>query len=190
MSSDSQDAADDDHALFRLALSGVRLAPPSSRVAEHRSVPAPQPRQRHADDLAVLREMLEDPDPELLEHGETLSYRHAGVQDSVLRRLRRGHYRLEAELDLHGHNRERAKLALAQFLSRCLDRDLRCVRIIHGKGRGGGNEFVDSRGLPVLKNLVDRMLRQRADVLAFHSAPAAQGGTGAVLVLLGRRRPA
>ena len=61
------------------------------------------------------------------------------------------------------------------------------MRIIHGKGRRSPE--IDSSGLPVLKNLVDRMLRQRADVLAYHSAPAAQGGTGAVLVLVSPRRP-
>lgn len=178
MSSDAQDSADDDHALFRLALNGVRLAPPSPRVPEHRSVPRPQPRQREADDLAVLREMLEDPDPELLEHGETLSYRHAGVQDSVLRRLRRGHYRIEAELDLHGHNRERAKLALAHFLTHCLDRGQRCVRIIHGKGHGSPNSG------PVLKVLVAGWLRKRREVLAYCSARPVDGGSGAVYVLL------
>lgn len=181
MSADSADDADDDRALFRLALNGVRLAPPSSRVPEHTPTPQPVPRQFHADELAALREMLDEPDPELLEHGETLSYRVAGVQDSVLRRLRRGHYRIEAELDLHGHNRERAKLALVQFLSRCQDRDQRCVRIIHGKGHGSPNSG------PVLKLAVAGWLRKRQDVLAYCSARPVDGGSGAVYVLLRAR---
>ena len=76
-----------------------------------------------------------------------------------------------------------AETLLRRFLREAVDDGLGCVRVIHGKGLNSPD------GVPLLKNLVDRMLRQRADVLAFHSAPAVQGGTGAVLVLLGRRRP-
>ena len=77
--------------------------------------------------------------------------------------------------------RARPKRCCAQFLNDARQHGLGCVRIVHGKGLHGDS------GAPVLKNLVDRLLRQRADVLAFHSAPAAQGGTGAVLVLLAKR---
>lgn len=178
MSADSSDDAMDDRELFRLALNGVRRAPPSSRVPERPLPPPPLPRQRQADEQAVLREMLAAPDLEVLEHGDTLSYRSAGVQDGVLRRLRRGHYRIEAELDLHGHNRERAKLAFVQFLQRCHERDRRCVRIIHGKGNGSPNSG------PVLKVAVAGWLRKRREVLAYCSARPVDGGSGAVYVLL------
>lgn len=131
-----------------------------------------------ADDLEVLKELLADPDPDIVDSGDTLLYRAHGVQDSVMRRLRRGHYRIEAELDLHGLNRERARLAVSEFLLRCHDQDRRCVRIIHGKGNGSPNSG------PVLKSLLGSWLARRRDVLAYCSARPVDGGTGAVYVLL------
>ncbi len=169
---------DDDADLFRRAMSDVRPRAPSAHVAAPPSRPAPLPRSRLADDQAVLREMLHDPDPELLEHGETLQYRAAGLQDSVLRRLRRGHYRIERDLDLHGCNREQAHRAVTRFLAECQARDLRCVRIVHGKGNGSPNSG------PVLKRLLDSWLRRRRDVLGYCSARPVDGGTGAIYVLL------
>jgi DNA-nicking Smr family endonuclease len=105
-------------------------------------------------------------------------YGRPGLQRRILRRLRRGHYSLAAELDLHGMTVPVARVALQAFLQECRRRDLRCVRIIHGKGRRSSNEG------PVLKVKVDRWLRQREDVLAFCSAQPADGGTGAIYVLL------
>ena len=163
---------------FRQAMSGVRRQKPSERVAPHRPLPSAQPRQSQLDDLAVLAEMLDGPDPETFESGDTLTYRDPGIPDAVWRRLRRGGYRLEAELDLHGRNRDAAKLAIAGFLAQCQDRRRRCVRIIHGKGNGSPNSG------PVLKRLVDGWLRKRRDVLAFASARPEDGGTGAIYVLL------
>ena len=84
-------------------------------------------------------------------------------------------------MDLHGASAAQAEQLLRQFLLEAHYHDHGCVRIIHGKG------LQSDGGAPVLKNLVDRLLRQRNDVLAFHSAPPAQGGTGAVVVLLARR---
>ena len=170
---------DDDSALFRQAMQGVRPRKPSARVAANSRQPEPQPRQREADDRAVLAALLQEPDPEwLVEHGETLQYQAEGVQDGVLRRLRRGHYRVQRDLDLHGMNRAQAQLAVAQFIAECRDRDLRCVRIVHGKGNGSPNSG------PVLKRLLDGWLRRRRDVLAYVSARPVDGGTGAVYVLL------
>ena len=178
-SRDAHDApSDDDASLFRLALAGVRRQPPSTRHSERPAAPSTQPRQRLADDLEVLKELLADPDPDIVDSGDTLLYRAHGVQDSVMRRLRRGHYRIEAELDLHGHNRERARLAVAEFLLRCREQDRRCVRIIHGKGNGSPNSG------PVLKSLLGSWLARRRDVLAYCSARPVDGGTGAVYVLL------
>lgn len=114
--------------------------------------------------------------------GDTLSYRRDAVPPPVFQRLKRGRFSAQDELDLHGATMAQAESMLRRFLVEAHDHELGCVRIIHGKG------LRDDGGMPVLKNLVDRMLRQRADILAFHSAPAAQGGTGAVLVLLARRR--
>ncbi|MFT4048186.1 MAG: Smr/MutS family protein [Solimonas sp.] len=181
MNDDPASAPDDDATLFRLAMQGVRVQPPSPRVSDKPSLPSPQPRQRQADELAVLRELLRDTEPDEIESGDTLLYRAPGVQDGVMRHLRRGHYRIDGELDLHGLNRERAKLAVMQFIARCHDRDQRCVRIIHGKGNGSPNSG------PIIKALLGSWLRKRRDVLAYCSARVVDGGTGAVYVLLRAR---
>lgn len=168
----------DDLSAFRGAMAGVRLQKPAEHVPVQAPKPSTRPRQAELDDLAVLAEMLDGPDPETFESGDTLSYRIPGIQDSVLRRLRRGAYRLESELDLHGYNRDAAKLQVVAFLARCQDRRHRCVRIIHGKGNGSPNSG------PVLKRLLDGWLRKRRDVVAFTSARPEDGGTGAIYVLL------
>lgn len=179
MTSSSDDP--DELRAFRSAMAGVRLQRPAQHVPLHRAtLPSTQPTQGQLDDLAVLAEMLDGPDPETFESGDTLSYRAPGIQDTVWKRLRRGGYRIQSELDLHGMNRDRAKLAIVGFLAQCADRDHRCVRIIHGKGNGSPNSG------PVLKKLLDGWLRKRRDVLAFASARPVDGGTGAVYVLLRR----
>ncbi len=107
-----------------------------------------------------------------------LSFQRAGVRIQVMRRLRRGLYPIEAELDLHGLTQSAARNELADFLARSRDSGLRCVRIIHGKGYRSG-----ARG-PVLKTAVNLWLRRHMDVMAFVSARAIDGGAGAVYVLL------
>src|SRR5690606_26167384 len=87
----------DDGALFRQAMQGVRPHRAANRVGRAQPRVEARARSREADDAEVMRELLLDPDPDVLEHGETLHYRAAGVQDSVLRRLRRGHYRLQRD---------------------------------------------------------------------------------------------
>ena len=116
-----------------------------------------------------------------LEAGDALGHRRDDVPAQVLRRLARGEYAAQEELDLHGLPAREAESLLREFLRDCRAHGVGCVRIVHGKGRNSGER------LPVLKNLVDRVLRHRADVLAFHSPPPAQGGTGAVLVLMDRK---
>jgi DNA-nicking Smr family endonuclease len=164
---------------FREAMAGVEKRPASDRQEPHYVRPSTRPRSREADDRAVMEELRDAPlDFETMESGDTLIYRAVGLQDGVWRRLRRGAYRLGAELDLHGMNRNHAQLAVQEFLADCLDRNLRCVRIIHGKGLGSPNTG------PVIKSLLDSWLRRRHDVLAFCSARPQDGGTGAVYVLL------
>ena len=107
-----------------------------------------------------------------------LSFQRAGVRIQSMRRLRRGLYPVEDELDLHGFNQAEARRRLADFLARSRDGGCRCVRIVHGKGYRSG-----ARG-PVLKTAVNLWLRRHADVMAFVSARAIDGGTGAVYVLL------
>jgi DNA-nicking Smr family endonuclease len=107
-----------------------------------------------------------------------LSFHRAGVRVQVMRRLRRGLYPVEGELDLHGLNQHAARDSLADFIARSRDAGRRCIRIIHGKGYRSG-----ARG-PVLKTAVDLWLRRHMDVMAFTSARPIDGGSGALYVLL------
>ena len=175
---DDADDAGEASRLFRDAVRGVK---PLAGRAQLPRRPKPRPRARftRADRAAVLRESLapEPADPALL-GGEELVFRRPGVQPAVVRRLRRGEYRLEREIDLHGLTVAEAKQALRQFLIEALERGVRCVRIVHGKGLRSGH-----RG-PVLKAAVSAVLGRSGSVLAYVSARPADGGTGAVYVLL------
>jgi DNA-nicking Smr family endonuclease len=173
---------DDDGALFRAAIGAVRPLP---QVANLPARPKPRPRagmaeRDEADARSEFQRGLED-EAFRLERGDAMSHRRDHVPPRVLRRLARGDYAAQDELDLHHTDTRQAEQRLRRFIADARDAGHACVRIVHGKG-------LNSEGsLPVLKNVVDRILRQRADVLAFHSAPAAQGGTGAVLALLAPR---
>lgn len=171
--------SDEERALFRERMARVARLRSSSRHHPERALPSARPRSTEADDLDVLASLLDDA-PEELETGEELFYARPGVQHSVMRRLRRGGYRCQAELDLHGLFVPAAREALARFLAESRDADRRCVRIVHGKGLRSGE-----RG-PVLRNKVASWLRRRDEVLAYCSARRVDGGTGAVYVLLQR----
>lgn len=177
---DDETRIDPEVELFREAVSDVKpLAPMAQAAAEKRKPPA-RARFTAADRARVLVESLQGfGDSEILDSGDEISFRREGVQDRVLRRLKRGEYRVEDVCDLHGLRVEEAKAALREFLAQALARQLRCVRIIHGKGHGSGN-----RG-PVLKNAVNMVLRKTGPVIAFTSARRVDGGTGAINVLLG-----
>jgi len=173
---------EDPAALFRSAIGEVK--PLRKPAAAPPPTPKPRPRARMAerDDQEARGEfarLLRDSSP--LEAGDTASYRRDTLPARMFQRLKRGQYSVQDELDLHGATVAQAETLLRQFLLEAHAHEHGCVRIIHGKG------LQSDGGAPVLKNLVDRLLRQRNDVLAFHSAPAGQGGTGAVLVLLSNR---
>ena len=163
---------------FRRAVADAEPLAPSKRVV-HRPRAAPIARQRLRDERAALAESLAGPlsIDDALETGEELVYLREGLQREVLRKLRRGHWVVEDELDLHGMNRQVAAISVAEFLRQCRRRGRLCVRIVHGKGLGSRQRE------PVLKRLLRKWLL-REEVLAFSQAPAAQSGTGAVLVLL------
>lgn len=175
---DKPDEEADEARLFREAVQGVRPLP--ARGAAPRP-PRTRPRARftRADRAAVLRESLqaEGADPGLAS-GEELVFHRPQIQQAVLRKLRRGEYRVQREIDLHGMTVAEAKLALRQFLIDALEQRVRCVRVIHGKGLRSGH-----RG-PVLKAAVSGVLRRMGAVLAYVSARPVDGGTGAVYVLL------
>jgi DNA-nicking Smr family endonuclease len=129
-------------------------------------------------DSVPLTEADELPTGESMAGGDTLTFQRAGVRAQVVRRLRRGLFPIEDELDLHGLSQTAARHQLAEFLAFNRNAGRRCVRIIHGKGYRSG-----ARG-PVLKIAVNLWLRRHLDVMAFTSARAIDGGTGAVYVLL------
>lgn len=169
---------EDDGELFRQFVRDVKPLAHSAPVREARR-PAPRARFTRADRRAVLQESLEGDvaDPELAS-GEELVFAREGIQQGVLRKLRRGHFRVQAEVDLHGLTVPEAKEALRDFLVHSLERHYRCVRVIHGKGLRSGH-----RG-PVLKGAVSSVLRRVGPVLAYVSARQVDGGTGAMYVLL------
>jgi DNA-nicking Smr family endonuclease len=173
-------APEDGAMLFRRAVANAVPLPPANRADLARPRPKPIARQRLRDEQQVLVDALSDPwDWEAaISTGEELYFARPGVPTAALRKLRRGGWVIKAELDLHGHTGDEARVALAAFLNRCMLEDRRCVRIIHGKGHGSKNR------LPVLKNKVRHWLMQREDVLAFCQARTVDGGAGAVVVLL------
>jgi len=168
----------EDAKLFREAVAGITpLTAPAPAPAVRR--PAPRARFARADRLAVLKESLDsaDADPHTAA-GDELVFCRAHVQPGVIRRLRRGEYRVQREIDLHGLTVAQAKQVLGEFLGQCLSAQVRCVRIIHGKGLRSGH-----RG-PVLKTAVSGALRRCGAVLAYVSARPVDGGSGALYVLL------
>ncbi len=169
-----------DRDLFLKSIGDVTPINNRDRVDPVFSSPKPIPVQRIADEKRALTESLSDEFSieSLLETDEALSYARNGIGPDVVRKLRRGHWVIGDQLDLHGLRRDEAREMLVEFLRRASIRGIRCVRIIHGKGLGSVNQE------PVLKKLVHKWLVQRADVMAFCQAKPADGGSGAVVVLL------
>ena len=166
--------------LFRHAVGAVAPLKQAPRVAKPQPIPQPIARHSQADEAAVLRESLSDEfDAEsLLDTDDELSYTRPGIGQDVVRRLRRGEWVIQAQLDLHGLRRDEAREALGEFLRRAIKSGQRCVRVIHGKGLGSVNKE------PVLKGKVRSWLVQKDEVLAFCQARAQDGGSGAIVVLL------
>ncbi len=171
--------SDEDSRLFREAIGEVRPLASKPESGPARAPPTPRAAMFEADEAAVKDELLGSAiDPAAHEVGEELIYLREGHSPALLKRLRRGHFSIQDEIDLHQMDERTARATLEEFLSGCRKHETRCVRIVHGKGLRSG-----SAG-PVLKRMTDRTLRRRDDVLAFASARPAQGGTGATVVLL------
>ena len=173
----------DDGTLFRESMGQVRqiAAKPEAPRADP---PAPDARMSRADEAHVLIELQELPDNadllelSALEGADRMQYLANGYPPKILRKLRRGQFKVQDEIDLHHMPLSVAKAALTLFLHEAKQRRIACVLLIHGKGLRSGMTG------PVLKNMLDRDLRRRQDVIGFTSAPLGQGGTGALLVLL------
>ncbi|MGA1316088.1 MAG: Smr/MutS family protein [Rubrivivax sp.] len=165
---------------FARAGGPVHALPDPGRADVQRPRPAPEPLQRLRDEREALREALSDEvDIEsLLLTDDGLSFRRAGIGPDVVTKLRRGHWAIQSQIDLHGLRREEAREALAGFVREATRRGQRCVRVVHGKGHGSPGRQ------PVLKAKVQRWLGQCAEVIAFAQASGPQGGAGALIVLL------
>ncbi len=163
---------------FRRAVADVKPLARKRRVALRRPAPAPIPQQRRRDEAAALEESLAEglSLDDVIEADADASFLRDGVGSQTLRRLRRGHWTMEASLDLHGMDREAAARAVAEFLRECTARGRRCVRIVHGKGTG------------LLRAKLRKWLPRRDEVLAYCQAPANDGGSGVLLVLLRANR--
>ncbi len=173
--------ADQERRMFEISVGPVEVLRHVARVQHPRTPPAPEPRQREADERQVLLQALSDEIDidSLLDTDESLSFRREGIDVEVVRKLRRGHWSLQAQIDLHGLRRDAAREAMGAFIAESTRRGLRCVRVVHGKGHNSpGRE-------PVLKGRVRRWLVQKSEVLAFVQARASEGGAGALIVLLG-----
>ena len=169
----------DDLDLFRAEMRGVQPAPPPNRVELYRNPPPAIPAKRIEDERAVLEELsrlaLDGDDVEI---EEDRLFLRDGLPRDILRKLRRAHWVIQDELDLHGMTADEAALATDAFLAECVRLGIRCVRIVHGKGlRSKGKE-------PVLKHRIRRLLQRRDPVLAYVEPKAIDGGGGAVVVLL------
>ncbi|HEU4458532.1 MAG TPA: Smr/MutS family protein [Methylibium sp.] len=169
--------------LFARSVGPVWPLRAGARAELARERPAPLPLQRLRDEQAVMREALSDDfDVEsLLDTDEALSWRRSEIGAEVVRKLRRGVWATQAQVDLHGLRRDEARERLADFLREAGKHGLRCVRVVHGKGHGSPGRQA------VLKGKVKSWLVQKAEVLAFVQARASEGGAGALIVLLATR---
>jgi DNA-nicking Smr family endonuclease len=166
--------------LFVRAAGAVQPIRRHGRVDLAPDQPAPVPVQQQLDEQRVLQEALSDEfdATTLLDVDEALSFRRPGVGPDVTRKLRKGEWSIQGEIDLHGLRRDAAREALAAFIREAYRRGWRCVRVVHGKGLGSPGKT------PVLKGKVQGWLVQKNEVLAFVQARGDEGGAGAVVVLL------
>ena len=153
---------------------------PGHRASLQAVQAAPIALQHQLDEQAVMREALSDEfDVEtLLDTDDALSYRRPGIGTDVTRKLRKGGWSIQGQVDLHGLRREEARDALVDFIKDAARMGWRCVRVVHGKGLGSLGKT------PVLKGKVQSWLIQKQEVLAFVQARPAHGGAGALVVLL------
>jgi DNA-nicking Smr family endonuclease len=166
--------------LFQRAVGPVKPLPSRPRVELNGTPAPPKAFQQKLDDDRVLHESLSDDFDvsTLLDTDNELSYRRSGIGTDVTQKLRKGHWSLQGQIDLHGLRSDEAREALGQFIRDAYKRGWRCVRVVHGKGLGSPGKT------PVLKSKVQRWLVQKNEVLAFVQAKASEGGAGALVVLL------
>jgi DNA-nicking Smr family endonuclease len=177
---EAQRRANAEKNLFVRAVGAVTTLDHAPRVSLSPQPAKPLAQQQHLDDANVLRESLSDDFDvsTLLDTDDELSYRSKGIGTDVTQKLRKGHWSLQGQIDLHGLRSDEAREALGQFIRDATKRGWRCVRVVHGKGLGSPGKT------PVLKSKVQRWLVQKTEVLAFVQAKGSEGGAGALVVLL------
>ena len=177
---EAQRRANAEKNLFVRAVGAVTTLDHAPRVDLSPMPAPPLAQQQIRDDLNVLRESLSDDFDvsTLLDTDDELSYRSQGIGTDVTQKLRKGHWSLQGQIDLHGLRSDEAREALGQFIRDASKRGWRCVRVVHGKGLGSPGKT------PVLKSKVQRWLVQKTEVLAFVQAKGSEGGAGALVVLL------
>ena len=183
---EAEAAAERERNLFVHFVGKVQPLVAKERLSFSPPPPVPRPLQLEIDEQKVLREAMSDEFDvsTLLDVDDQLSFRRPGIGLDVTKKLRGGHWSIQRQLDLHGLRSDEAREALGQFIRLSHRTGLRCVRVVHGKGLGSpGRE-------PVLKAKVQRWLVQKKEVLAFVQARPADGGAGALVVLLqpGKRK--
>jgi len=166
--------------LFVRAVGAVQRLPDHDQVSLIGPSPAPIAHQRQLDNEAVLRDCLSDEfdASTLLDTDDALSFRRPGIGRDVIHKLRKGDWSIQREIDLHGLRSDEARIALAEFIRQAHRQGLRCLRVVHGKGLGSPGKT------PVLKSKVHSWLVQKNQVMAFVQAKPAEGGAGALVVLL------
>jgi DNA-nicking Smr family endonuclease len=169
---------EDEMALFYTAMRDVAPLPSSDKVTLSSSKTPPVPRKKNHQEQATAEDALSDHIAMEIEAGDEWSYLRPSMSRQTLRRLRRGYWGIQENLDLHGFTRDEARQELSAFLDACVQEKYRCIRVIHGKGLSSKNRE------PVLKIRIGNWLIQRADVLAFCQAKPEDGGGGAILILL------
>ena len=177
---ESQAAAERERNLFTHFVGAVTPLPSRDTVLLRQKPPVPRPLQHEMDEQRALQEAMSDEFDvsTLLDVDDQLSFRRPGIGLEVTRKLRGGQWSIQRQLDLHGLRSDEAREALGQFIRLSHRTGLRCVRIVHGKGLGSPGRT------PVLKAKVQRWLVQKKEVLAFVQARPADGGAGALVVLL------
>lgn len=170
--------------LFIRAAGAVQPLPEKRRVTL-KKVPSVAPQMQYQrDEQAVLKEAISDEFDvgTLLDTDDLLSFRQPGIGPDVTRKLRRGDWTIQRQIDLHGMRRDEAREQLSIFIREAKQQGIRCVRVVHGKGLGSPGKT------PVLKSRVHSWLVQKQEVLAFVQAKPADGGAGALVVLLAPTR--
>ncbi len=169
--------SEEDSTLFRQTIGKVKSVESDNILLTSKNKPKPYPKQKKLE----IDDIFENPvasETEKIYQQDSISFLAPGLQKKVLKKLRKGHFGLDASIDLHGLTSREAKHQLSKFLHFSVEDGCRCIHIIHGKG------YRSPDNLPVLKNEINLWLRQHKDVQAFCSTPPKDGGTGAVFVLL------